>query len=241
MAKDVYYPTDSANDALAALQFLQGREDINQAQIGLWGSSEGGMLTTQVAARSGQVAFIINSSGFMTPLWQQLLYKVRAVLRAKAFSPADIAEAFQEQRFRVARTGEGLKEFQALEARSRGKKWFFLFAGGTTSLDELRWQWTHVYAFNPLPAVTKVKCPVLGVFGGLDIYTPASISATNMRQALTEGGNKKFTLKIFPKANHELAEAQTGSDEEIPKLKRQVPGLFETLSSWIRQQVDIPK
>jgi hypothetical protein len=34
----------------------------------LWGSSEGGMLTTQVAAKDKRIAFAINSSGFMGPL-----------------------------------------------------------------------------------------------------------------------------------------------------------------------------
>ncbi len=239
MPKSAYYPDDFTHDAIVAIDFLRGRKDINPAKIGLWGSSEGGMLTTQVAARTDRAAFIIDSSGFMMPLWQQLLYKVKAVLRANGFPLADIAQAedFQRRRIHVARTGEGLKEFQALDARSRDKKWYSLFAGGTTSLDELRWQWIHVYAFDPLQSLSKVKCPVLGVFGSLDVYTPAPLTVKNMQQALAKGGNRNVTLKIFPNANHELAEAKTGSDKEIPRLKRQAPGLFSTLSSWLLHQI----
>ena len=47
-----YYPDDLVDDALAALRFLQGRAEVDRKQIGFWGSSEGGMLATQVAARS---------------------------------------------------------------------------------------------------------------------------------------------------------------------------------------------
>src|SRR6185503_9539490 len=47
--KAAFYPDDLANDALAALRFLQQREDIDPKRIGFWGSSEGGMLTMQVA------------------------------------------------------------------------------------------------------------------------------------------------------------------------------------------------
>ena len=59
-----YYPDDLADDALAVFQALQHRADINPREIGFWGSSEGDMLATQVAARSQEIAFSINSSGF---------------------------------------------------------------------------------------------------------------------------------------------------------------------------------
>jgi hypothetical protein len=43
------YPDELAGDALAAMRFLQQRADIDPKRIGFWGSSEGGMLTSQVA------------------------------------------------------------------------------------------------------------------------------------------------------------------------------------------------
>jgi dipeptidyl aminopeptidase/acylaminoacyl peptidase len=72
-----YYPDDLANDALAVFRFLQRRPEINPKEIGFWGSSEGGMLATQVAARNKEVAFAINSSGFMGPFWETLFYCAR--------------------------------------------------------------------------------------------------------------------------------------------------------------------
>ncbi|HTF31477.1 MAG TPA: alpha/beta fold hydrolase, partial [Flavitalea sp.] len=63
--KNSFYPDELAGDALAAMRVLQQRKDIDPGKIGFWGSSEGGMLATQVAARSRRVAFAINSSGFM--------------------------------------------------------------------------------------------------------------------------------------------------------------------------------
>ena len=43
---------DLAGDALAAVALLKSRADINPAQIGLWGHSEGGWVTPIAAARS---------------------------------------------------------------------------------------------------------------------------------------------------------------------------------------------
>ena len=78
-----YYPDDLVEDALAALSFLQARAEVDRKQIGFWGSSEGGMLATQVAARSTEVAFAIDSSGFMGPLWETLLYQAGALARGQ--------------------------------------------------------------------------------------------------------------------------------------------------------------
>ena len=240
MIEASYYPNDFTNDAVAAFQFLQGRKEIDSNKIGLWGSSEGGMLTTQVAARNDQVAFLIDSSGFMMPLADQLLYKVRAQLQAEGFSANDVgtAEAYQKQKLQVESTGEGFEQFQALREGSKGKKWFFLFSDDPTSLDDMRWQWKHVYYFDPLPALKNVRCPVLGVFGALDVYTDAPTAAANLRNALISAGNDNVTTKIFANANHALVEVRSGRGEEFDKSQGQAPGLFLKLAQWIRQQTE---
>lgn len=239
MTEASYYPNGFTDDALAAFRYLQSRKDIDARKIGLWGTSEGGMLTTQVASRNNEVRFIIDSSGFMMPLSEQLLYKVKAQLQADGFPPDDIAAAgaLQRERLNVERTGEGYKEFQALREKSKDKKWFFLFSDDPTSLDDMRWQWSHVYAFDPLPALKKVSCPVLGVFGALDVYTEANAAAANLRNVLSSAGNERVMVKVFPNANHALVEVNSGRSDEFDKAKGQVPGLFPLLSDWIRRQV----
>jgi len=228
-----YYPDDLISDALSASNFLKGREDIDTWKIGFWGSSEGGMLTTQVAARSKDVAFMINSSGFMGPLWRTLLYQVGATLRARG-SPnneVDEAIAFTKLWMRVARTGIGWQYFVEQQAKGRRehKPWFFQIGGDITSVQQLRWDWDHILVFDPLPALKKVTCPVLGVFGELDTSTSAHTAESNMRHALSEAGHKDFTLRIFPRASHSLA--------EMPPGNRMALGVFETLRSWLLARI----
>ncbi len=227
--KSSFYPDDLAKDALAAMRFLQQREDIDSQRIGFWGSSEGGMLATYVASRSKDVAFAINSSGFMEPLWETLHWQVGAILRAAGASDVDIEkeQAFVDLWMRVARTGEGWEEFRRREQEmiESDGSWIFQTRGPFTSLDQLRWDWDHVLTFDPLPALAKVTCPVLGVFGELDTATPAQRTAENMRRVLTRAGHKDFTIKIFPKAGHSLS--------ELPSKSRMAPGVFATLRSWL--------
>ena len=225
-----YYPDDLANDAIAALRFLQGRPEINPRKIGFWGSSEGGMLTTQVAARSPDVAFVINSSGFMGPLWKTLLYQVEAILKARATPDADIRQAiaFNELWMRVARTGTDYQRFleQRAELRKYRKPWAFWFSNSFTSLEQMRWDWDHILRFDPLPALAKVKCPVLGVFGELDVTTNAADASGEMQRVLSAARNREFRIKVFPNAGHSLAEMPSGA--------RMATGVFDTLRIWLQ-------
>ncbi|MEU7142136.1 prolyl oligopeptidase family serine peptidase [Nocardia sp. NPDC046473] len=61
-----------ADDALAGVETLRGRADVDPAQVGLWGFSEGGWVAPLAAAKSPDVAFLvtIGASGF-DPLRQQ--------------------------------------------------------------------------------------------------------------------------------------------------------------------------
>jgi pimeloyl-ACP methyl ester carboxylesterase len=199
-----HYPEGLVADALAAFRFLQSRSDINPKKIGFWGSSEGGMLATQVAARNQRAAFAINSSGFMGPLWQTSYYQVGVYLRGIDLSPAQLDEgmSFLKLWLRVARTGEDYPLFkkQRDEAEKEPKPWIFWSSRQFSSLPNLRWSWEHVLSFNPLPELSKVKCPVLGLWGEKDPFTNATEAERNMWVALSEAENSDFTLKIFPNA-----------------------------------------
>jgi pimeloyl-ACP methyl ester carboxylesterase len=233
--KNSLYPDELAGDALAAMRVLQQQKDIDPGKIGFWGSSEGGMLATQVAARSQQVAFAINSSGFMEPLWQTFRYQARAIPRSQGASPTQIDKgaAFVDLWLDVARTGKHWEDFQAGQQQltDSGRSWIFQSRGPFTSLEQLRWDWDHILTFDPLADLAKVHCPVLGVFGELDPLTPAQRTTENMRRVLTEAGHKDFTLKIFPQAGHSLS--------ELPEKNRMAPGVFETLRTWLLARMQV--
>jgi hypothetical protein len=61
--------------------------------------------------------------------------------------------------------------------------------------------------------------------------TSATGAVENMRRVLSESGNRDFTLRLFPNAEHSLA--------EMPSKGSMAPGVFETLPSWLLQRVQI--
>ncbi len=232
-----YYPDDLVNDALAAFRFLQRLKEINPREVGVWGSSEGGMLATQVAAHSKDVAFAIDSSGFMGPLWQTILYQTGASLRQTGAPTAQVDEAqeFTKLWMRVARTGEDYELFlkKREKARRDKKPWLLSWESDDfTSLEQMRWDWDHILSFSPLPALKAVTCPVLGVYGEMDQVTDASDASSTMRKVLAGSGNRDFMVKVFPNARHSLG--------EMPSGDRMAPGVFETLRSWLQKRVHLP-
>ena len=236
LPENMFYPQPFIDDALAAVAFLKSEPRIRPNRIGLWGSSEGGMLTTQVAARSRDVAFIINSSGFMMPLWKEMLYNRAAELRAEGFAQtdADDAASYQQQLFDVGRTGEGWAVLKQNTLELKDRKWFArFFEIETPSLETLRWRWRHVYSFDPISNLGKVHCPVLGLFGELDTSTPSNITVANLEHTLRQAGNVNVTVRIFQHANHSLTIATTGADKENIKAPGLAPGVFVTIRKWL--------
>ena len=115
---------------------------------------------------------------------------------------------------------------------NNNKNWFIQSSADFTSLEQMRWDWNHILVLEPVPALKKVTCPVLGMFGQLDSLTPVSTGMKNMQRGISKGEIKDLTLKIFPNANHALTEADTG--------KRMAPGVFDTLRSWLLTRVQMP-
>jgi fermentation-respiration switch protein FrsA (DUF1100 family) len=100
----------------------------------------------------------------------------------------------------------------------------------------------YFLTYDPEPALEKVRCPVLALFGERDLQVPAEMDKTAMEKALRKGGNKDFTMKIMPKANHLFLTAVTGSPSEYATMKKEfVPGFLETMTNWILRHVTVVK
>ncbi len=88
----------------------------------------------------------------------------------------------------------------------------------------------------------RVQCPVLALFGGLDLQVPAEINKQAMEKALTKANNKEYLIKVFPKANHLYLSAATGSPSEYATMKKDfVPGFLDTMTEWMLKHITVIK
>jgi pimeloyl-ACP methyl ester carboxylesterase len=231
---------DLAGDALAGVAYLKSRQDINPRQIGLQGNSLGGWVAPLAASRSADVAFVIvESAPAMTPMAHERM-RVQTQLQADAFTREQVAHAlfFMDEKFKVARTGKG---WDALVERMRAgeKEGWLPYVNPPSSLDSLTWNWTHVLSYDPLPALERLTCPVLVLYGELDTIVPVQANRKRMADALARAGNRDTTIRVFERANHGFFAAITGGRREGPSLKGLVPGYLEARVEWLRQRVHI--
>lgn len=194
---------DLAGDALAAVNLLKNRRDINPKKIGLYGPSNGAWTVEVAAARSEDVAFIIVNSGGGIPTWESEVFRVEATARAEGFSEDEIKEAvaFMRQKFEVARTGQGWEQFQSLIEKSRKKRWFY-FVLAPRSLERLQEAWAGLFSYDPFLDLKNLEIPILAVFGEADTEVPAKQIATRTREALRNSRSKDYTVKEFTRAGH---------------------------------------
>jgi pimeloyl-ACP methyl ester carboxylesterase len=232
---------DEAADALAGIHYLQSRKDINARKVGLYGRSHGGIVAPLAASLSKDIAFIINVSGAGVPPYQQVTYQAEAQMRRDGFSEADIAEAiaYLNLKWEVARTGgAGWDKLQAATQNASGKKWLARVQPAT-KLEDIVPSWKSQMEYDPMPALEKVKCPVLAIFGELDTLTPVAETTANYRKGPGKAGNKDVTIKVFSSADHALLVWPKPNDQlHWPVL---AAGYLDAMTNWINKHVDVRK
>jgi uncharacterized protein len=83
-------------------------------------------------------------------------------------------------------------------------------------------QMRAVMEVNPADFLTKVRCPVLAIFGEADTSIPVKKSLTLYQQYLREAGNEALTVEIFPNANHTIRVGEKFAD-----------GYFDVMVNWL--------
>ncbi len=254
----LYTISDISEDALAAVRYLKTRDDMNHAQIGLCGHSQGGIVAPLAATRSEDVAFIICISGIGSTGEESFFAQNEAVARAEGATKEEIAENSRTLEMFISLVRKGASETEmrpvivrmvrnqmALTSRNEKKE-----GGGTEKEIEAKIScvlttynspWFRSFLdYDAKRVLERVKCPGLLLFGGLDLQVPVKMHSKAIVSALEIGGNDDYVMKIFPKANHLFLQARTGSPSEYGDLAKEfVPGFLEFMSDWILEHVDI--
>ena len=255
-----YTSEDFAGDVLEAVKFLKTRPDINPEQIGLIGHSEGGIVAPISASKSKDVAFIILIAGTGVKGIDILKEQTSLIMKANDAKEEEIKETTEmfEKVYKVIESNgdwsELHKEFEKSilesydEMTEEQKKTItdkneYAKSMADLQIKQMQSIWMKYFiVYNPAPTLEKVTCPVLMLFGELDLQVPPSQNREPMEKALEKGGNKDFKTMIFPKANHLFQSATTGSPNEYAKLPKEfVPGFLDAMKDWIGERVTVVK
>jgi pimeloyl-ACP methyl ester carboxylesterase len=250
---------DFATDAVAALDYLKSRDDITPTEIGLLGHSEGGMIASILGSQGQDFAFYVSLAGTAVKGEDILLLQNELIMRAngetedyiklqvdllkqaidlavkgdrEAFEKlvvesvkAEVAKLPEEERNKIGDIEKYAKDQAKLQADTLMTPWFRFFL-----------------EYDAGAGWAKTTTPVLAIFGGLDLQVPDEQNAAPFEAAMKAAGNEDYEVVIFPKANHLMQEATTGSPNEYGTLKQEfLPDVLPTIAKWIEARVTIAK
>ncbi|MBI9044811.1 MAG: alpha/beta fold hydrolase [Anaerolineaceae bacterium] len=245
-----------AGDTLAAVRFLQEREDILIEKIGLLGHSEGGIIAPMISSQSDEIAFIVLMAGPAITGEEIILLQVELLAEAAGVSQEKIKEnlELQQRIFNALKTDEGWDEIEPLlkeqfraeiEALPEEQQnqidniEDYVNTIYTSQISSLQTPWFEYFlSYDPVPTLEKIDVPVLAIFGELDLQVPPEQNAIIMKTALENAPSTDIQVITLPKANHLFQEAISGSVDEYAQLDKEfIDGFLELILDWISQRV----
>jgi pimeloyl-ACP methyl ester carboxylesterase len=236
---------DFAGDVLAGVAYLKTRSEIDSARIGLIGHSEGGLIAPIVASQSKDVAFLVLLAGPALPGEEILHLQAAAIMKAMGASDAQIEANRQVQERMLGIVKAQSDPTTALAALRNWRDQFVAAlpapqqqpakAQLDAQIAQITTPWFRFFlTYDPRPALTKVRVPVLALDGELDLQVPAEANLHAIEAALHTGGNQQVTIVRLPSLNHLFQTARTGTPAEYPQIEETMaPSVLKLIADWI--------
>jgi pimeloyl-ACP methyl ester carboxylesterase len=224
---------DFAADAEAGAAYLRSRPEIDRRRIGLLGHSEGGVIAPMVAERDPVIAFLVLMAGPGVRGDLIIMAQSRAVAAAAGAPPAALeAGAANERGFLdalMAAKDQAAAE-TAVRALLKGK---MPDAAIEAQIKVATSPWYRSFiAYDPAPALRRLRIPVLALIGSKDLQVPAEQNLPALRAALA--GDPRAEVAELPGLNHLFQEATTGAPTEYGQIEQTLsPAALDRISNWI--------
>ncbi|MEJ2614013.1 MAG: alpha/beta fold hydrolase [Ignavibacteriaceae bacterium] len=244
---------DFVTDALAAVDYLLSRKEINPKEIGLIGHSEGGLIAPLAAVKSDKVKFIILMAGPGLPGEDILKMQSELILKANGADEDYIEkiETLNNAAYTLVKTEKDsiqlrekldslftsyINSFPENERAKLGKDPEKIFK---SQINFITSPWFKYFlTYDPRPTLKKVKVPVLAIDGSKDLQVPPKEDLDAISKALSKGGNKNFKVEELQGLNHLFQTANTGLPAEYAKIEETIaPKALNTIGDWILKTV----
>jgi hypothetical protein len=245
---------DYAGDALAAVEFLGKRSDIDRKRLGLFGHSEGAIAVAIACASSPDIAFAVFMAGPGVRGDSLILSQVEVLGKAAGLSDSELRRQLwlQQRVFDVVRANDGWDSLRTdlFNEIVRGYQQAGIREQGGISVDSLAQMqsraqiqglltpWFRRFiTIEPGAFIRKIHCPLLVMFAEKDMQVAPNINRNPIEQSARAGGLLDLTVKVIPGANHLFQKAETGHPSEYGGLKKEfAAGVLEELVTWVTRQ-----
>ena len=235
---------DLADDLARALPFLRAQSGIDPARVGLVGHSEGSHVSAEVAAGDPSLTCLV----MLTPAGMDMEATFETEMFRAAIAvggtpiPGAEARIVLDRELRRAGRAPTAEEAVALtrEVLTRAAA-----AGDFPSAHIERraamsaspWQ-RYWWGYDHTAPLRRLACPVLVVFGGLDLQATPDWHAPPIRAALAN--HPDATLIELPGLNHFLQTARTGAVSEYGDLEETLaPAAISLVRNWLVSKLSV--
>lgn len=224
---------DFKDDALAAVNYLLTRDEIDKNKIGLIGHSEGGMIAPLAAIENENVSFIIMLAGIGVTGEEILIEQTEEILKAGGASDEYVQNIITLNKYFYSVVKEEPDNATAKEKLSNILKYFLenLSEEDKNSpmydeksiknqFDLLTSKWfRNLLTFDPRPHLEKLHIPVLALFAEKDLQVTPKQNLHEVENALKRGGNKNYSVMELKGLNHLFQTANTGHLSEYSTIE----------------------
>lgn len=240
---------DFSRDAEAAVAFARSAPEISKAQVGLLGHSEGGLVAPMVAARSNAVSFVILLAAPAVRFDSLSVLQNRASLVAMGASAqaatdrepllrsiysAVIASTDSAQlatRMLAALRAEYLRSPAGMPMPSAAD------AARLQRMYSAPWR-NFLMRYDPIPALQKLRVPVLALNGTKDVQVPAAENLRAIQSAIGASGQRDITVIALPELNHFFQHAGNGTMSEYLLIEETfAPEAIRAITDWLGAKV----
>lgn len=225
---------DFATDARAAMDYLRTRPEIDANRIGLMGHSEGGSTALIATSEGAPAAFVVMIAGPAlsgAALLPEQYARITSAAGASAEQAAEIrrvrAEIMDalvrntEDRAAAAQAVDAILSAAGVPEPARGREVAGLSSG---------W-YRYFAAYDPAPALTALRTPLLAIYGGKDLNVPADLNAPVVSRLKPDA-----TVVVLPGLNHLLQHSETGLGAEYGTITETLaPEAIATVVDWVVQ------
>lgn len=245
---------DFADDAEAAVKYIQSRPELKGMQIGLLGHSEGGLIASMVAARNKSVKFLVLLAAPGVPVRELMVRQSADQMRLAGASPLNIQTStainrtiyavfpryplLSDSSFKKKLTEVVYKQITGAPRNpaDTSAQQAKTDASVNAIVNPLVTPWYRYFiTADPTTYLSKVTCQVLALNGTLDMQVNSEDNLAGIKQSLQKAGNKNYTVAALPGLNHLMQKAQTGGMTEYGQITETVnPAVLQKASAWIK-------
>jgi pimeloyl-ACP methyl ester carboxylesterase len=232
-----------ARIVLDAVEFLEGRPEIDAGRIGLWGISQAGYVMPRVLEQSEEITFMIAISCAGGPGVEQGIYLLASQMICAGYPAEDAEQLEQEIRaFTMAETYEEYVRYKAPLVETPAFQDLARFGQRVEVTPEEDWHppdpQREYYAFDPMTVVERTTIPILAVFGGRDTQVDPVQGAAAYREALGKAGNPHSRVELIPGTDHNILVTETGCIAERERRsaagwKNYPPEYLDLIEEWL--------